>query len=115
MCIYVYIWTTTLRNICLIIRLVIRHIGRTSFAMFLKNIQINIPELLVYTYFCDNNNNFNFHSYRRWKDNYMDISILIEHITTSKFKDKLKQDVLEILLKRNHPIYDIIEYEISLM
>ena len=95
-------------------------VGETSywknkFSDVLDDIQIHNPEMLVYTCFCDHYNNFNFETYRRWKDNYMDMELFMEHIKTSKFKNKLKQDVLELLLNWNHPIYDIIEYELSLM
>ena len=95
-------------------------VGETSywtnkFSDVLDDLQIHNPEMLVYTCFCDNNNNFNFHSYRRWKDNYMDIYLFMECIGKTKLKDKLIHDVLDILLNMDHPIYDTIEYEISLM
>ena len=95
-------------------------VGETSywknkFSDVLDDIQIHNPEMLVCTCFCDMYNKFNYETYRRWKDNYMDILILMEYISKAKFKNELKHDVLEILLNRNHPIYDTIEYEISLM
>ena len=109
-----YIWTTTLRSLSLIIPLEKLHIFK-KFSDVLDDIQIHNPEMLVYTCFCDHYNHFNYETYRRWKDNYMDMELFKEYIKTSKFKNKLKQDVLELLLDWNHPIYDIIEYEISLM
>ena len=94
-------------------------VGETSywkkFSDILDDIQIHNLEMLVRACFCDHYNNFNNETYRRWKDNYMDILVLLEYISKSKFKNNLKHAVLEILLNRNHPICDIIEYELSLM
>ena len=83
---------------------------KTRFEFVLDDIQIHNPEMLVNTCFCDNNNNFN--NYRRWKEVYIDIGEFMEYIRTSKFKVKLIHDVLDTLLNRNHPLYDVIEYEL---
>ena len=84
---------------------------KSKFNCVLEDVQIHNPEMLVNTCFCDNNNNFN--NYRRLKDIYIDIANLMEYIDTSKFKDKLIHDVLDILLNMNHPLYNVIECELT--
>ena len=84
---------------------------KSKFNCVLEDVQIHNPEMLVNTCFCDNNNNFN--NYRRLKEIYIDIANLMEYIDTSKFKDKLIHDVLDILLNMNHPLYDVIECELA--
>ena len=83
-----------------------------KFNCVLEDVQIHNPEMLVYTCFCDDNNEFNFHSYRRWSI-YVDIADLMVYIETSKFKTKLIHEVLDILLNMNHPLYDVIECELT--
>ena len=82
-----------------------------NFANVLEDIQIHTAETLVYVCFCDNNNNIKTH--RRIKEIYIDIEDLMEYIETSKFKDKLIHEVLELLLNMNHPLYDLIECELA--
>ena len=84
---------------------------KKQFSCVLEQKQIHNPEMLVYTCFCGNNNQFN--SYRRWKELFIDIANLTEYIETSKFKEQLIHDVLEILFNMNHPLYDEIECELS--
>ena len=84
---------------------------KSKFNCVLEDIQIHNPEMLVYMCFCDDNNEFN--SYRRCKEIYIDIYDLMEYIETSKFKDKFVHDVLGILFNMSHPLYDVIECELT--
>ena len=88
-----------------------RNYWQFQFKRCLDDIQIHNTETLVETCFCDNNNNFN--SYRRLKEVYVDIAELMEYVETSKFKQKLIHDVLEILFNMNHPFYEVIESELT--
>ena len=85
---------------------------KSKFNCVLEDVQIHNPEMLVNTCFCDNNNNFN--NYRRLKEVYIDIAHLMDFIEKLKFKDKLILDVLNILWYWAHPLYDVIECEISM-
>ena len=71
---------------------------KSKFNCVLEDVQIHNPEMLVYTCFCDDNNEFN--SYRRWNDIYIDIADLMEYIETSKFKHEYTNNKLHIN-KRN--------------
>ena len=84
---------------------------KSKFNCVLEDNKIHNPEMLVCTCFCGDNNEFNY--YRRWKEIYIDISDLMECIETSKFQDKLIHDVLGILFNMSHPLYDLIECELT--
>jgi len=43
----------------------------------------------------------------------MNMTQLINYTRTFKLKDKIVREVLEILLNREHPFYQIIEYQLS--
>ena len=87
---------------------------KSKFNCVLDDIELHNPDMLVAICFCDNNAIFNCYSSRRWKDIYIDIATLMDYIETFKFKDKLILDVLNLLFYLDHPLYDIIECEISL-
>ena len=71
------------------------HIGK-KFDNVLDDIHIHNPEMRVYTYFCDHYNNFNYETYRRWKYNYTDMTILMEYISKSNLKNEFKRDGLVV-------------------
>ena len=84
---------------------------KKRFDFVLDDIQIHNPEMLVNTCFCDNNNNFN--NYRRLKEIYIDIANLTECIEAFKVKDKMIYHAFAILFNMNHPLYDVIECELT--
>ena len=84
---------------------------RCKYNDVLNDIKLHNPEYLVEVCFC--NDKYELTTHTRWKDVYIDIACLDEYIHTSKFKSKLVLNVLEILLRMNHPLYELIEYELT--